>query len=241
MTFSKIVRNLAPSRIGKASKLFLKILQDKMSLSEGGERVDISYGGQIAWNKLDIYQKSHYRRYEYAASLLKETDVVGDFACGTGYGSIMMSERCARVIGADIDNKVVEAVKQRYRDNDKVDFICSDILDFKYDGAFDLIVSFETLEHLTEEDIRKALGIFHRAIRTGGSLLFSTPYMQANDEAARRKGFHKTFFIDEKKIYPWLSGSGFEILTIKYQSYSSHDIVNAPGKKDFIIVLAKKS
>ena len=50
--------------------------------------------------------------------------------------------------------------------SDKVDFFDLDIVDLAKDGFYDLIVSWETLEHIT--DPKRAIANIHRALRPGG-------------------------------------------------------------------------
>src|SRR5208337_4782546 len=89
-------------------------------LGENGERVDIRLDHRVKFEELDIYQKSHWKRYEFASSLVDVGDVCGDFACGTGYGSVMLSEKARAVIAVDIDAQVIDAVRRRYEKHEKV-------------------------------------------------------------------------------------------------------------------------
>jgi 2-polyprenyl-3-methyl-5-hydroxy-6-metoxy-1,4-benzoquinol methylase len=209
-------------------------------LGGNGERVDIQITDALKYEKLDMYQKSHLKRYEFSRDFIHQNDVCGDFACGTGYGSVLISKKAKKVIGADIDEKTVSEIKVRYKDNPKVEFHCANVLSLDYQNYFDDIISFETLEHLKEEDLRKTLGIFHKALKSGGQLFFSTPYMQEKSENAIKLGFHLTFFIDEKKIEGWLNEAGFKIKLIRYQNYDTHLIKPTLKKKDFIICVATK-
>jgi 2-polyprenyl-3-methyl-5-hydroxy-6-metoxy-1,4-benzoquinol methylase len=174
----------------------LMIIRDELSLSDKGERVDINYNKDINWEKLDIYQKSHLKRYEFAKQLMDQNDAVGDFACGTGYGTLILSEKSAKVIGVDINKKVISIIKRRYKKNKNVEFITSNILDLKYENYFDKIVSFETVEHLDEKDTPCIFNIFFKALKNNGKLIFSVPYIQEKSEEAIKMGFHKTFYIE---------------------------------------------
>ncbi len=192
------------------------------------------------YKKFDMYQKSHYKRYVYAQSLIMSEDVVGDFACGSGYGSMMLAQRAAKVIGVDINGDVIEEVKLRYKKSENTTFFHSDVLNLNFVGHFDKIVSFETVEHLKEEDIRKLFNIYHRALKEGGVLIFSTPYNQEKSEIAIKMGFHLTFYIVEETVMNWLEQAGFELQKFYYQNYVAHDLVDDLGHKDFIITVASK-
>ena len=82
---------------------------DRIDLAGGGERVDIEWASEISFDRFDIYQRSHFRRYEFAQSTLYG-DRCGDFACGTGYGTGMLAEKFNTVIGADLNAEVVAEI-----------------------------------------------------------------------------------------------------------------------------------
>jgi 2-polyprenyl-3-methyl-5-hydroxy-6-metoxy-1,4-benzoquinol methylase len=209
-------------------------------LGGDGERVDIQLHMAFNFDKLDMYQKSHFKRYEFAKNIITEGSVCGDFACGTGYGSVLISDKASKVIGADIDEEVITAIKERYKEKTNITFLNENLLNLKFDELLDTIISFETIEHFTEEDIKLLLKIFAKFLKENGQLIFSTPYKQERSEGAIKLGFHLTFYIDENKINEWLNEAGFKTESIKYQNYDTHNIQNDLEKKDFIICVARK-
>lgn len=209
-------------------------------LQGDGERVDILYNRHVDFEKMDLYQKSHYRRYEFAQSIITPYDICGDLACGTGYGSAMLSEVANKVIGIDINHEVITAIRKRYQRASNIEFICANLMDLDYKEYFNDIVSFETVEHFHEEEIGLLFEVFSRALVTGGHLIFSTPFMQPQSPQAIGMGFHKTFEINEKMVQNWLSRAGFLAGTIKYQNYETHIISDHLEVKDFIICVARK-
>lgn len=210
-------------------------------LGGGGERVDIMLSDNIRYEKLDMYQKSHFKRYEFACKFIQDGEVCGDFACGTGYGTVMISKKAKNVVGADLDGKVIGAITERYKNNPKVRFIHSNLLHLDFNETFTTIVSFETLEHLKEDDLQTALALYNKWLKPGGRIIISTPYLQERSEAAEKLGFHLTFDIDEKKLTYWLQKAGFKPEVIEYQNYQTHIIKPELDKKDFIICVARKS
>ncbi|MFH1822835.1 MAG: class I SAM-dependent methyltransferase [Patescibacteria group bacterium] len=226
------------------NKIYSKfIIKPKVGgeLEGNGERVDIKYQKEIPFDKLDLYEKSHFRRYEFARDYITADSVCGDFACGTGYGSMMLAEKSKKVIGVDLNSEVIKKIKERYINTNNVEFVCSNLLDLQYSLEFDTIISFETIEHLMEDDIIKLLKIFNKASKPDGNLIFSTPYMQERSENAINLGFHQTFYINEEKIQQWLDTAGFTIECFKYQNYQTHLIQETLDPKDFIISVAKKN
>jgi 2-polyprenyl-3-methyl-5-hydroxy-6-metoxy-1,4-benzoquinol methylase len=219
-------------------KNYLKKLLSK-DLTNNGERVDINLKtNSYRFDDFDMYQKSHFNRYEFCVSSIDHGEVVGDFACGTGYGSIMLSQKASQVISADLDSDLILEIGKRYKNYNNVKFICTDILLLEYEDYFNTIVSFETIEHFIESDIIKLLNKYRIAVKKGGKLIFSTPYLQAKSKQAIQMGFHKTFNIDEHVIKTWLSQSGFMLDKFFYQNYKSHIIKESLDEKDFIICVA---
>ncbi len=218
-----------------------KAYLNKISLSDNGERVDYFYNGKnINFKKLDIYQINHIHRYLFANRLIKKGYTIGDFACGTGYGSNILSENAEKVIGIDINKTVIDKIAKRYKKNKKITFLSKNLLDLDYKETFDLIVSFETIEHLEESKIIILFKNFYNSLKKGGFIIFSTPYMQEKTKEAIEMGFHLTFNINEQKINEWLIKSNFICQNILYQNYETHSISENLSKKDFIITIAKK-
>lgn len=207
-----------------------------MNLENDGERMDIDYYN-MDYNKFDCYQKSHYKRYEMAKTLVKENDVVGDMACGSGYGTLMLSNNCKKVHGVDIDDTTITEISKRYENENKVKFHKQNLLDIEFENKFDVIISFETVEHFEESEMDKLMSNFHKALKSGGSLIFSTPYNQEQNVFSMK--WHKTFYITEEKI-PKLLGKYFEVEETWYQDYVTHDLKKNINKKDFIICKVKK-
>jgi 2-polyprenyl-3-methyl-5-hydroxy-6-metoxy-1,4-benzoquinol methylase len=207
-----------------------------MNLENDGERMDIDYYN-INYNNFNIYQKSHYKRYEMVKTQIQENFIVGDMACGSGYGSLMLSENCKEVIGVDIDQITINEISKRYEKEKKVKFYKNNLLAIDFENKFDLIVSFETVEHFDESDIQKLMSNFYRALKTGGTIIFSTPYNQPKTQSSMK--WHKTFYIIEEKMETFLSGF-FEIEKLWYQDYQTHDLKEEIQTKDFIICKAKK-
>jgi len=211
----------------------------KNNLGNDGERVDIFYKEGIRFDELDINQKNHYRRYEHAKSIIPTGKIVGDFSCGAGYGSVMLSEKSARVIGVDINEEVIKQIKVRYKSIRNIEFVHANLLDLEYESLFDYIVSFETIEHLKEDDVYRLFGVFRQALKPGGTLILSTPYMEQKTLEAINKGFHLTFQINEAKIQQWLSANSLVCEFFKYQNYHEHNVEDHLEKKDFIICVAR--
>jgi SAM-dependent methyltransferase len=114
----------------------------------------------------------HVHRYVFAREFVAGLRVL-DAACGEGYGSAMLAERAASVVGVDLSEDAVAHARGRYT-ADNLAFQAADGTALPFDDdAFDCVVSFETLEHL--HDQKGLLAEFRRVLKPGGFLLISTP------------------------------------------------------------------
>lgn len=229
-----------PSWIKDLKRGIAKRLLGVVDLGGGGERVDIDLRTAIKATALDVYQRAHLKRYEYACSIIGRDLDIGDFACGTGYGTILMSEMARSVLGVDNDPLVVDSVRRRYANHSRVKFECWDLRVIKLDEELDTIVSFETLEHFDPRDIGAVLSKFHDSLRRGGRLILSTPYKQRPSAAARELGFHQTYEIDEAVLEGMLEEAGFSMDKVLWQSYERPEVTEKSEAPDFVIVEARK-
>lgn len=211
-----------------------------LDITDKWERCYIDYNN-IDYDKFDVYQKSHFKRYEFAKRYVKSTDLVWDIACWTWYGSAILSTVSYRVDWYDISQKVIQHNKSKYISINNLIFLNYNLLQIQLDSIYDKIISFETIEHIDSFNIIDAFKVFNTALKTGGFFYFSVPYMQEDSRAARELWFHKTFYINEEIIANWLTASWFVIEEFFYQNYDSHEIKKDLEKKDFIICVAKKN
>lgn len=125
----------------------------------------------------------HWHRYAFAVALTGGKHVL-DAACGEGFGANLLASKAAGVQAIDIDAASIEHAKQRYGSKKNISFHQSDVtqLDALLSNSFDVIVSFETLEHVMEHD--RMLAGFHRLLKLDGVLLISTPDKKNYTDAA---------------------------------------------------------
>lgn len=204
-------------------------------LENRGERIDINMQNRIDFKSLNIFQKAHYNRYSFVRNDIEANKKNLDIACGTGYGTVLLSEISEFIDGYDIDEKVIQEIKKRYSEIQNLHFGVMDLIKFEAKYKYDNIISFETLEHFEETDILKILNKFYDALVDQGVLYFSVPYMQKRDWRMKILGHHKTFEINELKLKGWLSQIGFNIEFFKYQNYLNFEIQNYPEKAEMII------
>src|SRR5688572_18974511 len=93
----------------------------------------------------------HLARYRFAAKYVAGGRVL-DIACGSGYGTALLREAGGReVVGVDVDPEAIAYARSRYQ-GVGVTFLAGDAASPPVAGRFDLIVSFETIEHLRDPE-----------------------------------------------------------------------------------------
>ena len=146
-----------------------------------GERFVPSCTGQL------LYE--HLHRYAVAAALADGKRVL-DIACGEGYGSNLLAATAAQVIGVDIASEVIAHARQAYRKENLI-FREGSCLNIPVeDHSIDLVVSFETIEHIDEplaflQEIKRVLAV-------DGALIMSSPdKAEYTDRTGATNPFHK--------------------------------------------------
>jgi SAM-dependent methyltransferase len=131
----------------------------------------------------------HYHRYVLAAHWCENLHTL-DAACGEGYGAALLAESAASVEGVDISEHAITHARQRYGHLEKLGFQVADCTRLPFaDNKFDRVVSFETLEHLAEQD--QLLAEFRRVLKPDGCLILSSPDKAVySDEPGSNNEFH---------------------------------------------------
>lgn len=140
----------------------------------------------------------HWHRYQYAADFSFGKDVL-DVASGEGYGSAHLATVAKSVIGVDLSTEAVKHAIEKYpRPN--LNFLsgAADRIPLD-DSAVDLVVSFETIEHLDSAAQAGFLREVQRVLRPGGVFLVSSPNRDTYTVDPRhRNPYHlKEFTISE--------------------------------------------
>jgi len=146
------------------------------TLEDDGERMipELHHDGLI--------YAEHLVRYIFASGLVRGKRVL-DLGCGVGYGTNMLkSAGATEVVGIDRSIEAITYGRERHADF-QPDYLLADAESQPLrDRQFDVVVSFETIEHLV--DYRHMLAEAKRVMCPGGLLILSTPnkgvYMEGN-------------------------------------------------------------
>ncbi|MDD5527838.1 MAG: class I SAM-dependent methyltransferase [Patescibacteria group bacterium] len=161
-------------------------------------------------NKANIIYDEHLVRYRLAAQAAAGKKIL-DIACGSGYGSKILAEAgAAKVTAVDKSPEAVAMAKQDYHAAN-LEFKAGDAENIaEADKSFDLVVSFETIEHLNNAE--KYLAEIARVLNAQGFFLVSTPnrevfgqknpyhlreFTRGEFEAVLKKYFKNIFILEQ--------------------------------------------
>ena len=127
----------------------------------------------------------HIYRYRFAVKYAKSKRVL-DIACGEGYGSAALQQAgAASVIGVDISPEACAHAKQKYQ----IDARVGDATDIPVEAkSIDLIVSFETIEHI--QNPRSFIAECTRVLAPGGEIIISTPNRDIYRQHTPNNSYH---------------------------------------------------
>lgn len=140
----------------------------------------------------------HYQRYQLACQIVRGKTVL-DAACGEGYGSSLLARDADKVFGLDIDKASVTNASTKYGAQN-LTFMQGSIAKLPFEDAFfDVVVSYETIEHVDADTQKLFLVEIKRVLKPGGALIMSTPNKTVyTDMVAGYNQFHvKEFYADE--------------------------------------------
>jgi glycosyltransferase involved in cell wall biosynthesis/SAM-dependent methyltransferase/uncharacterized coiled-coil protein SlyX len=145
-----------------------------------GERYVPQIGGTIALE--------HLHRYAFASEYVGGK-VVLDIASGEGYGSEMLCRAARHVYGVDIDEVSVTHARRKYRAKN-LEYRLGSCTEIPLsDNSVDVVVSFETIEHITDHE--SMMLEVKRVLRSGGTLLISSPEKSVYDDINQKPNpFH---------------------------------------------------
>ena len=136
---------------------------------------------------------AHIARYIMARRYLPAAGLVLDAACGLGYGSAALActHPGVRVVGLDNSDYAVAYAAACYSPTyANLAFQTGDACDLSRfgDATVDLVVSFETVEHLREPE--RFLGEIRRVLKRGGRFVCSVPNMWVDEHGKDPNPWH---------------------------------------------------
>lgn len=181
----------------------------EMRAANGGERQ--------AAPSLERYRADHRGRYRFATAYAHPGAKVLDLACGVGYGCRILADQsaCASVVGIDLSADAI-AYGTKHFAGDRVSLRVGDALQVPDPGApFDLVTSFETLEHL---DAARLLPRLRGWLSEKGVLIASVPNERALPLSPERFPYHLRHYTPDE-FEALLAAAGLRVT----EMHSQHD------------------
>lgn len=139
----------------------------------------------------------HWHRYAAVSPLVAGKRVL-DAASGEGYGSFLLAQAAAHVTGVDLSPDAVAHAAQRYpREN--LHYVAGSVTGLPLaDGSVDVVVSFETIEHLPAQ--AEMLAEFRRVLTPDGVLIISSPNRPVYNEAGGEANHYHMRELDRDEL-----------------------------------------
>lgn len=113
---------------------------------------------------------AHLQRYRFAAGITQEKKAHLDLGCGIGYGVAIIG--CPEAVGVDISADAIALAKQQYGE-ERFSFRQADLNSLDLGQTFNIITSFEVIEHLP--DHHTLLNRVARHMEPNGAFIISIP------------------------------------------------------------------
>lgn len=172
----------------------------------------------------------HLNRY-FLAKFCCNGKVVLDVACGEGYGSYLLSKWGAKeVIGIDVSVKAISKANRMFKlDNINFEISNAEKMTNLPNSFFDLIVSFETIEHL--QNPKKFLNEILRVAKRNAIIIITCPndyFYYPNGTSNNKYHLKKYNFKEFKDFTKQVLGNNVEYLLGVYAS----GYINTKAKKN---------
>ena len=168
-----------------------------------GERFVPTEAGEI--------RQEHLHRYAWCLPAVAGKDVL-DIACGEGYGSAAMAAVARSVTGVDISAEAVAHATTTYGSRPHLRYLQGSAAAIPLpDACVDVVVSYETVEHLHEQE--QMLAEIRRVLRPDGVLVMSSPNRVTYSEKA---GHHNEFHVRELDFDEFATLLGRQFPAVRY-------------------------
>lgn len=113
-------------------------------------------------------------RYKFVARLIKKTDRILEVGCGSGLGSIFLSQHCAHVTGLDLSTTEIQQARSINR-RKNVEFKVGDFFQHEAVQQYDVAVALDVIEHMPLEQGHNLVATIARHLRPTGMAVIGTP------------------------------------------------------------------
>ena len=173
----------------------------------------------------DLYNE-HLVRYLFARQFASRKMVL-DLGCGAGYGSTLIAEVASKVIGLDVSQEAIKYARENFSAANLHYIVTDGAFLGLAPGSFDLVLCFEVIEHLTEQEF--LLEEIRRVLKPDGILVISTPNRLFYTEERKLVNPYHTHEFDYAEFREFL-GRYFAEVEVDFQNHISSIYVGDAGK-----------
>ncbi len=193
-------------------------------------------GKKNFWDKFANVQetklsKASQKALDGTLKVLKESDTVLDFGCGSGDITLAIADHVKSIHGIDTSVSMIEASINKSKDKTNASFSCRDIHSIK--DEYTVVTAFNVLQYLKNHNL--LFKKFNSILKPDGLFIIATAFM------GEKKSFSAYFFgalsklrivppinfMSIKKITTDLNNNGFVIKSdeVISEGYSEHLII----------------
>lgn len=170
----------------------------------------------------------HLDRYNFLLDKVENKRVL-DIACGSGYGSYLLAAKgdANQVVGVDLDSDAIKYGQYKYP-HEKIKRFVADATTFNNSELFDVIVSFETIEHIPDYNL--LLENFHKLLKKDGVLYISTPIAKETTHKPKNP-YHViewSFYDFHKQINKWFRIEDIYLQNVVIKNMEQYKIPSFP-------------
>jgi GT2 family glycosyltransferase/SAM-dependent methyltransferase len=183
----------------------------------------------------------HFHRYFWAARLVAGRRVL-DLGSGEGFGAAILAEAATEVVGVDVDRTSVDHANLNYA-APNLRFELGSALDLSsFEAAsFDVVVSFEVIEHVADQ--QRVIAQIARVLAPDGLVVMSTPDRRAySDATGQRNPFHERELTSDEFVgllkgeFPQVVCCGQRTMTgSRIEALEPQALLAGPPATDFFI------
>ena len=154
-----------------------------------------------------------------------EDTQIADFGCGPGLYTSRLARLGARVTGIDFSSNSLEYAKKYASDHNlAIRYLHQNYLDYQDDRLFDLVIMIMCdFCALSPDQRSKLLGIFHRILKPGGSVLLDGYTISAFDERREAASYEPNLmdgFWSPEKYYGFINTFKYEAEKVVLDKYT---------------------
>lgn len=159
-------------KYNKDQKEFQKVIESIYKKYPYGVTLSSEYAHFIDNDILKLLTR--LARYKFVARLIKKTDNVLEVGCGSGIGSIFLSQHSKHVTGIDIKTTEIKDARLVNR-RKNVSFQVIDLYDLPQSQKFDVVCALDVIEHFSVKDGEKMIAKMSKHVRSNGMLVIGSP------------------------------------------------------------------